>query len=602
MKVRAQAVMAEESNAIGALELECTPFGLVIVYLGVGSFAEGYATAARTSHTEVMVPWAALEQVRLEGKRLFLAFDKTVSPHHRLTLSRFELGDRTHRSEIPRRRLVLATGVLGATVVAALVSMVFMPKIAPDRAASATLLVAFVFAAALLVLGFLADQRILAGGEDTESVREMFVAELASHYGGLVRSNPPPKRRARRPLNLQGFLPRTTAAIVITLSASTLAAVLMGRWMLANERSPKEVARVAPSRRSAAADRLPEEVAAPDSAYAAPQALAQPSEPGPATAPEGPGAGAEAARPDEQASLGEGTAPLAAGAARVLGGCSCARGDSALWRDPIPKLSILLLSSKLRLKGTRKLSELEVAIVNNSDKSLDEITLNVDFFERDPSPAGRRHLISHRPLYYEGPLLPGKAIKWSVEAEGEEFEIENPIPGDIGPGGDGAAPLSQFAELLSAVHRPVRLHGAMMLAYFGDPRAREATLGLREALREDESPYLNRVLQALADVRVCALAVAPEGGRRKLGACVFNSTDAPRDRVALRVRALAAEISHRRPVARPPELLAEATWSIPGALEPGRGVRVEALFDLGLADASRAKAFEALADREDLLP
>ena len=52
MKVRAVAIASERSNAIGALELECTPHGLVIVNLGIGSFTEGYAPGALTSGTK----------------------------------------------------------------------------------------------------------------------------------------------------------------------------------------------------------------------------------------------------------------------------------------------------------------------------------------------------------------------------------------------------------------------------------------------------------------------------------------------------------------------------------------------------------------------
>ena len=56
----------------------------------------------------------------------------------------------------------------------------------------------------------------------------------------------------------------------------------------------------------------------------------------------------------------------------------------------------------------------------------------------------------------------------------------------------------------------------MMLAFLGDPRAREGALELREALREDEAPYLARLLQALGELRVCQLSVAGSGAVRSL--------------------------------------------------------------------------------------
>jgi hypothetical protein len=48
MRVRAVAAASERSNAVGSVELECTPHGLVIVYLGLGSFSEGYTPGALT--------------------------------------------------------------------------------------------------------------------------------------------------------------------------------------------------------------------------------------------------------------------------------------------------------------------------------------------------------------------------------------------------------------------------------------------------------------------------------------------------------------------------------------------------------------------------
>ena len=73
MKVRAVAVASDRSNAIGTVELECTPHGLVLVHLGVGSFSEDYAPAALTTGTRVLVPWAAIDHADVEGERLFLA-------------------------------------------------------------------------------------------------------------------------------------------------------------------------------------------------------------------------------------------------------------------------------------------------------------------------------------------------------------------------------------------------------------------------------------------------------------------------------------------------------------------------------------------------
>ena len=94
MKVRAVAIASDRSNAIGTVELECTPHGLVLVHLGVGAFSEDYAPAALTSGTRVLVPWSAIDEATIENDRVFLAFDAALSPHHRLLLANFSGGGR----------------------------------------------------------------------------------------------------------------------------------------------------------------------------------------------------------------------------------------------------------------------------------------------------------------------------------------------------------------------------------------------------------------------------------------------------------------------------------------------------------------------------
>ncbi len=93
MKVRATAVAAERANAIGSVELECTPHGLSVAYLGVGAFSEGYAPGALTMGTRITVPWAKVQEARVEGDQLFFAFDPELTPHHRMVLTAFSTGD-----------------------------------------------------------------------------------------------------------------------------------------------------------------------------------------------------------------------------------------------------------------------------------------------------------------------------------------------------------------------------------------------------------------------------------------------------------------------------------------------------------------------------
>ncbi|HEY3497471.1 MAG TPA: hypothetical protein VGK73_22395, partial [Polyangiaceae bacterium] len=124
MKVRAVAVASERSNAIGTVELECTPHGLVLVHLGVGAFSEDYAPGALTSGTRVLVPWAAFETAVVEGERLFLAFDPALSPHHRLLLSNFSSGRSVEPRTLRRQRAVVRAGAFGFALLAGVVAAV----------------------------------------------------------------------------------------------------------------------------------------------------------------------------------------------------------------------------------------------------------------------------------------------------------------------------------------------------------------------------------------------------------------------------------------------------------------------------------------------
>ncbi|HEX4476341.1 MAG TPA: hypothetical protein VH142_14745, partial [Polyangiaceae bacterium] len=92
MRTRAVAIPSDRSNAVGPVEVECTSEGLVIVHQGVGAFQEGYAPAAVTSGTRLVVPWSQVK-ASLEGDRVFFQIDEALTPHHRLLLSGFSTGN-----------------------------------------------------------------------------------------------------------------------------------------------------------------------------------------------------------------------------------------------------------------------------------------------------------------------------------------------------------------------------------------------------------------------------------------------------------------------------------------------------------------------------
>jgi hypothetical protein len=583
MRFRAMAKSSERSNAAGAVELECAEHGLLLGYRGVFALSDGYIPGAVATGSDLTVPWASVTQSALEGDELFLEVDPSLTPLNRLCLTGFSAGvEQLPPDESRRRRLVVRIASGGLAFTAALAAFAGARGAGAAASLSLSVSAAVLTALAVLAVGFWADRFVatpvprLMG----DLAREMFVAELSRFRPAFTRAPaaPPP---ARPPLvfYFERLIPRTTAAIVITLSAALLGTLLTTRVIVLDEGTSRRSARAA-ERADDARDEPAPPVAArePDAAAAvAPAALKS-----------------KASAP---------TPPPAGNAVQLGESCRCARSDSALWQEPIPRLSLLVLGQLIR-KGRgedenkrKKYLEVELGIVNNGKTDVPEVSLLVEFFERDPPPSNKRYSVSTRPLFYEGPLRPAQAIKWSVEAQGVEFEVHNPVPGNVGPFGDDAAPSNLFAELLSANHRPVRLHAAMMLTFLSDPRARDAVLELREALREDEAPYLNRLIVAQAPVKVCKLEVEP--ARQSGKACVFNSSNEAKKDLGLRVRALAAEVSHGDPIGQPPEVRAESSYHVPGELPPNEGRLATFGFD---ARGERVEAFEAFADRYDLLP
>jgi hypothetical protein len=224
----------------------------------------------------------------------------------------------------------------------------------------------------------------------------------------------------------------------------------------------------------------------------------------------------------------------------------------------------------------------------------------VEFFEQDPPPSSKLTSVSTRAVYFEGPLRPGEAIKWHVDAEGTTFRIHpaaehgKPITGTLDERGETAASSNAVARLLKAHNRPVRLHGAMLLAYLRDPRARDAAVELGDSLRETESSYLRRLMETLSEVRTCQVQVSTSGAHRRVIACVHNTSDTPRTPVEVIVRALDASVSLADPVGNPPQILAEASAIVPGGVPAKAGVFTQIDVDFANLQATPA-AFETAA-------
>jgi hypothetical protein len=571
MRIRAIASATERSNAVGVVEVDCTPHGLVLGFLGVGSFSEGYAPGALASGVQLTVPWSALKEARAEGDQVFVALDWPGLPHDQLTLTRFSLGNALHPLELRRQRLILHVAALSAAVLASIVSAAVVPQLSHRATAALTLSVGAAAALLVLAVGFLLDQRLLGSPVREATIRSAFVSELGRYFPALVQSGVAPARVTPRRLpDLTGFLPRTAAAIAITLAAGIVTALGTARHLL---RPQETVATVQPTTAPAG----------PTDAALSPVPAEGPADDSPAPTEPAPPSVAPPASPD---------------GLQVVQRCACNRASSPLWEEPIPTLSMLVLESSQRVRRDRVRTQLEVAVVNNGMEPLQEITVHVRFFEGEGK---EQRQTAERPLYFEGPLAPGRAIKWRTEAKGTHFEVDPPFFGHLDPSGSNAAPSATFGELLKAKHRPVRLHAARMLAFLGDPSAAQATLQLKDALRSAEGPYLRRLMAALADIRVCDVRFHEDGPRKRVEACIYNATDQDRDQLGLQLVALDRALSPDRPVDTPPVLLGDRRWPLPTALPAHSGVLVSTSLDVANLGGADARAFELHADRFDLL-
>jgi len=581
MKVRAIATATDRSNAIGAVEIECEPTGLTVTYLGVGAYSEGFAPGALTHGTRVHVPWPCVLEARAEGDRIFLAVEPRLTPHHRLCLAGFTSREVVDARELFRQRLVIWVGAGGAAVAGMLLVALTVPRLSPEAGGATAIGLGMLTALMLLLLGWIAELR-LTRGTDPDAVRLSLLGELGAYLPHLSHGPPAPKRRAAPEPILLAYraMPRTTLAFALTLSAGLLGALLTVRWVVSGGAARRQA-----QRSSTAARGSDTEAAAPDLPLAAaPMPTAPPTAAPTRTAP--PDAAPAAAPNADSVSLG--------------GDCRCLRADSPLWRDGLPRVSTLLLSQRPFQRGNKRRLAAEVAVVNNGDQPLADVTLVVHFFEQDPPPGNRRYEVAQRTLYFEGPLTAAQAIKWSVEARGTSLEIESRNPaGVVSPGAD-TAPANLAADLLEANHRPVRLHGAMLLAFLGDPRARQAATDLRDALRDDEEPYLTRLLRATEEVRICDLRVEGAADPRQVSGCVHNSGAAVAENAGVRVRALADTVSHEHPLAPPPTVVAERKWRVSVPLPAEAGRRFSARWALGDAGAATL-TFEAYAGRFDLI-
>jgi len=251
-----------------------------------------------------------------------------------------------------------------------------------------------------------------------------------------------------------------------------------------------------------------------------------------------------------------------------LPSCTCERSESSLWAEGVPKLSVLSTNRPGKSSARKPSVYPEIAVVNNANEDLKNVMLTVDFSlsAREGHPA--RHT-GEQGLLYDGVLGPAQAVKWRIKGRGDDYTVTSSVSGKVGEGGVQPAPADAFQKLLSARTPSVRLHGAKMLAWLGDPRAREAVEELEREHRQDMEQSLSLLADALRPVRVCQprITQGPTSSSVRLEACVFNASNEAHDRPAL--------------VARTGQGMdeQETRWIVEAPLPPGTGVRTTGTLD-----------------------
>jgi len=568
MRVRCRAAADFRSNVIGSLELEATPSGLAISYLAVSQHREGYAPGPLTRGTHVLVPWPSVYATRTGDEHLLLSVDARCTPLNRFLLGDFSRGDPPSRAERLRRARLLRAFAAGALGVSLVVAWLLLPELLPNAGAFTALGIAGSTALLILLALVAAEPWVAAPTPTPRLVLDNVCQQLGRYMPGHV-----PVEIQRGPersfgiADVQALLPRSVVGIAITLTATTLAALVTSAATTPWRSGPPPQASLQ---------------------------TAESAQPAPETAPLGLVAISATQPAQGTTAQGSPAAELSLGAA-----CRCLRHDSPLWQKPLPRLSPLIISRQDRPHGAHNHIDLELAAVNNGDRSLEKLHVAVSFYETS---GGQKRQTIERPLYFEGPLGPGRAIKWQVDGRGTGFDVLVPDLGALDEDGSDSAPEEAFAKLTVAHHRPVRMHAAMLLTYLGDPRGRTAAADLRGAERDDESSYLDRVLDATRPLAVCKTAFSPLGGRRyRVQGCVHNRAEDESTHLALRVRWLASSPDPRSPRAEPPIVLGEHVNRIGGSIPRGEGREIDLSAELEGEVRSLVRDLDLVADRSEQL-
>lgn len=482
--VGALALAAEGANAVGAVRITLFEDELEIELVRAARFERGFVMGTVAESRPMRVPYAAVRGLVRRGRALCLALDpQLATPHTRFTLAHFTTDPSdalSHAFDSRQRAAVFVTVIpllLGALVVATTSTSLAGGLVGRS---STGLVVAIV---AWFVLRDL-FQAATWGGASSDRLSESFEQALTRRLGLASAVVPTPEIPAPQlvpdadPVERSVGIPpwiRGAFAVIVASVALVVGVAFFMRYSKPPDPSERVTIKEAAAKISSVWTASSAQVVAPE----------------------------KPRRPR----------------------CVCARPSSPLWNDGISKLEVLFAARAddgsgvvvpKEDKKNRFKYDFDTSVVNNASTALPEVTVLLTFARRDP--AGQRIGATDRGLYFAGPLLPGRAVKWHVKAPGSEMRVEPSLVGQLDPT-SAPAPADAFFELSRANQRAVRIHAAKMLAYLRDARAADVLVALGPP-NPGEERMLARINRAMRPVFGCDPKLVGES----LEVCLVNTT------------------------------------------------------------------------------
>jgi len=520
--LRAFALASDTSDVVGTLDLDCHSDGLQLRFVRVRPYGTSLAPLPPTRNHQSLVPYAAVRRIWDDGEALRIELDCPELPYKKLTLTHVTRNGFMDHTQVRRWRslgqwaVVLAAAlVLGAWVA-------WVSALAPAWSTLLTMIGAGVVGGGSVRVTQALSRWALVGGNSSSMDRRTFFNELRHHVPAEVDvrddeqltlpswpllSEPIASAASEDDSHNRDSLPERVGSRVpwlVTAGATAFVLVLALLTQITSRSSATSTAATWPSVESTAGVR--------DDLTPPPLLSTTPREPA------------------EETTFSE--------------TCLCQSPASSVLPTRVPKLTLLPTVKRLSRNPKRPSLDLELAVVNNSGESIQDLTGSVAFFKPARREGQPLQFVREQGLLYEGTLAGGSAIKWRLKSRGTEYQLHVDDRGVVDEN-ELASP-DAFAKLLSAHTRGVRLHGAAMLARMRDERAHHAIELLREAASEEETAFLDALARAAAPVYVCNLHIEPHHDGLHTSVCIMNTGD--ESATGLAARLLLQQETARTPV------------------------------------------------------